>query len=83
MTFAHLYDHPRIPLWWRVVLYAIDHHGQPLERAQLLDAVDPLRLGRSAEVSRAIRQGVTMGMLHPDSSAAMLRFAHLVEQDAA
>lgn len=81
--FEHLYASNRLPLWSRVTLYALDHDGHHLERGQLLYAVDPHRLLRSAELSRAIRCAVTRGLLLPGSSAAVLYFAHHVEQEAA
>jgi len=83
MTFAaRHYANPALPLWARVVMFAIDHDGRPLERAELHDAVDPMRLVRSAEISRAIRHGIRIGMLAPGSCAAMLRLASDEEQAA-
>ena len=79
---THLYAHPRIPLWWRVTLYAIDHSGMPLQTRQLRDAVDPLHQTRAAEISRAIKRGVCAGLLEPNSSASMLVFTH-AEKEAA
>lgn len=74
MTFRHFYSSPRLPLWWRVTLFAADHDGMPLAQGQLRDAVDPGRTTRSAEISRAIKQGVKAGMLAPESNAYELRF---------
>lgn len=81
MTFARHYTNPRLPLWYRVSLFGVDHDGEHLERGQLLSAVDPLRLSRSAEVSRAIQHAVKKGMLKPGSSSSMLLFMR--EEDAA
>jgi len=74
MSFARHYDNPRLALWYRVCLYAVDHDGQPLDRGELLRAVDPLRLVRPAEISRAIRHGISKGMLKPGSSSSLLLF---------
>lgn len=82
MTFTHLYASSRLALWHRIVLFALDHDGEVLARGQLLRAVDPQRLTRSAEVTRAVRIGVTRGMLQPGSTCAMLRFAHAEEEAA-
>lgn len=72
MTFSRFYASPRLPLWWRVILFAIDHDGMPLARGHLRDAVDPERLTRPAEISRAIRKGEKAGMLAPGSCAGVL-----------
>lgn len=82
MSYARHYTNPRLGLWYRVVLFAIDHDGIELDRGELLRAVDPDRLTRSAEVSRAIRHGIKKGMLKPGSSAARLLFLHDDEEAA-
>jgi hypothetical protein len=76
MTFARYYDAPQLPLFSRVLMYALDHDGQRLDRAELHDAVDPFRLIRSAEISRAIRHCVRKGLLAPGSSCSALYVAH-------
>ncbi|HWI43259.1 MAG TPA: hypothetical protein VNS81_06535 [Nocardioides sp.] len=80
--FRHLYDSPDLPAFYRVFLFGVDHHGVPLERGQLHNAVDPQRLIRSAEISRAIRHAIGKGMLDPSSSARMLLVAQ-AEEDVA
>lgn len=79
----HLYAHPRLPLWWRVVLFSIDHDQMPLMTGQLRDAVDPEHLTRSAEISRAIKWAIAARMLEPTSSASMLRFVHAPSDEEA
>ena len=72
MTFAHLYASARLPLWVRVSMYALDHDGIYLDRAQLLHAMDPHGFIRSAEIARAIKVGISRGVLAAGSSSAML-----------
>ena len=74
MRFERHYANPELNLWTRIVLYAVDHDGEPLERGQLHQAMDPHRLIRSAEISRAIRDAVRKGMLQPGSSSSLLLF---------
>lgn len=74
MNFRHLYANPQLPLWWRLVLFAIEHDGMPLARGQLRDAVDPERLTRPAEISRAIRKAEKAGMLDKGSRSSMLHY---------
>lgn len=81
-AFRRFYANAQLPLWWRVVLFAVDHDGVPLQQRQLRDAVDPERTVRSAEVSRAIHRGVTARMLAADSNALCLRLA-VSDQEAA
>lgn len=76
MTFAHHYTNPRIPLWYRLFLYGIDHDGTDLQRGQLREALDPHRLGRDDDISRAIRHAERKGLLEPGSSAARLTLTH-------
>lgn len=75
MSFAHHYANPRLPVWYRVCLYAVDHDGIDLDRGELLRAVDPEQLVRPAEISRAIKHGISKGMLKPGSCSSMLLFA--------
>lgn len=82
MSFARQYDNPALPLWTRVVLYAVDHHGRELARGELHRAVDPHRLIRTAEISRAIRHGIKAGLLDEASNAGLLLLAGY-GQDAA
>lgn len=74
MKFSTHYANPRLPLWCRVVLYAVDHDAVQLDRGELMAAVDPQRLSRSAEVSRAIKHAVHKGILAPGSTARRLTF---------
>lgn len=72
MTFTRHYASPHLAAWYRVFLYAVDHHGEQLERGQLRRAVDPQKLTRPAEISRAINHGIRKKMLRPGSSSSML-----------
>ncbi|GAA1977560.1 hypothetical protein GCM10009798_43480 [Nocardioides panacihumi] len=81
MTFRRHYDSARLPLWTRIVMYALDHNGQPLRKAELHNAVDPLRQATSTEITRAIRRAVNVGLLAPGSCCAILHIAD--EEDAA
>lgn len=57
-----------LPLWVRVWVFGIAHHGMPLQRGQLsaLFQVD------KSSISRAIQQGKHAGLLAHDSSARTL-----------
>jgi hypothetical protein len=70
MTYTHHYENAGLPLWMRIALYAADHDGVHLDRGQLRAAVDPLT--RPAEIARAVRQGIHVGVLHPDSTSRHL-----------
>jgi hypothetical protein len=73
MSFRHLYSHPRLPMWWRLTLFALDHDGMPLARGQLRDALDPERLSRGDEIGRAIRKAKREGMIEESSRSSLLR----------
>ena len=79
-TFEPHYANHELPLWTRVILYAADHDGQPLARGQLRTAVDPLRLAYPTDIWRAIRLGVTKGVLAPESHAGRLHLAPTHDQ---
>jgi hypothetical protein len=74
VSFRSLYASPQLPLWWRLVLFAADHDGTPLARGQLRDALDPERLTRTSDISRAIYRAKKAGMLEDDSRSCLLRF---------
>lgn len=76
MTFEALYANPQLALWMRVVLYAHDHNGTPLEPGELRRAVDPHDLVRPAEISRAIQRARGAGILTSTSTAAHLSLVH-------
>ncbi|GAB7003923.1 hypothetical protein JCM18899A_13950 [Nocardioides sp. AN3] len=78
--FGDHYANPRLPLWIRAVLYAVDHDGHDLARAELHDAIDPQRTTRVSEVCRAVRQAVKAGLLEQGSSTARLTLAARSEQ---
>lgn len=58
------------PLWSRVALYAIDHHGQPLRPGQLRHDLDPQ--ARPKDISRAIARAIAVGLIAHDSTARVL-----------
>lgn len=68
--FESSYRHPALPLSLRVALFAFDRCCQPLSPGELREAVDPLV--RSAEISRAIRDGKRLGLLAACSTSSLL-----------
>lgn len=67
---AHVWECTDLPLWTRVTLFALDHHGEPLGPGQLRTTLDPT--ATPAAISRAISRGVAAGLLAHDSSARCL-----------
>ncbi|MFT4010878.1 MAG: hypothetical protein QM655_12650 [Nocardioidaceae bacterium] len=71
-NFRSHYSNAQLPLWWRCVLFALDHDGLPLQHRQLRDAVDPEGTVRASEISRAIHRAVKAHMLRPESTPTCL-----------
>jgi hypothetical protein len=67
---AHVWECTDLPLWTRVTLYALDHHGQPLAPGQLRTELDPT--AHPSTISKAISRGVAAGLLAHDSTARCL-----------
>lgn len=67
---AHVWECTDLPLWTRVGLYAVEHHGQPLAPGQLRATLDPM--AKPSDVSRAITRAVSAGLLAHDSTARCL-----------
>lgn len=65
---GHAWENTRLPLWVRVWVYAVAHHGEPLERGHLTVLFGV----KSPDISRAIRNGIDAGLLAHDSSARAL-----------
>lgn len=76
---THVWQCADLSLWVRVAVYALDHHARPLGIGELRRTLDPA--ATPAAVSRAIKRGVSVGLLRPESTArqlysAVARIAH-------
>lgn len=69
-TPRHVWECRDLPLWTRVGLYALEHHGEPLAPGQLRTTLDPT--ARPKDISRAITRAVNAGLLAHDSNARVL-----------
>jgi hypothetical protein len=67
---AHAWQCADLSLWVRVAVYALEHHARPLGIGELRRTLDPA--ATSAALSRAIRRGVSVGLLRPESTARQL-----------
>lgn len=68
--FSSHYRNNRVPLWMRVVYFALENDGRRLGRGELKRAVDPFT--RPPELSRAIARAKQLGLLTYDSNARCL-----------